>query len=40
MLAVAAQGTMQANLGHFGVSRDQVRVNNNGATILSGGFFQ
>ena len=34
------EGTMRASLGHFGVSRDQVRVTNNGATILSGGFFQ
>jgi len=34
------EGTMRASLGHFAVSRDQVRVANNGATILSGGFFQ
>jgi len=34
------EGTLRASLGHFGVSRDQVRVTNNGATILSGGFFQ
>ena len=34
------EGTMQANLGHFAVSRDQVRVRNNTVTILSGGFFQ
>jgi hypothetical protein len=34
------EGTMSANLGHFAVSRDQVRVKNNGVTILSGGFFQ
>lgn len=34
------EGTLRASLGHFGVSRDQVRVSNNGATILSGGFFQ
>ena len=27
------------SLGHFGVSRDQVRVNNGDVTILSGGFF-
>jgi hypothetical protein len=34
------EGTMRADLGHFGVSRDQVRVNSNGATILSGGAFR
>jgi hypothetical protein len=34
------EGTMRTSLGHFGVSRDQVRVNKNGTTILSGGFFQ
>jgi hypothetical protein len=34
------EGTMRASLGHFAVSRDQVRVANNGVTILSGGFFQ
>ena len=34
------QGTMTANLGHFGVSRDQVRVKNGDAQILIGGFFQ
>ncbi|NUR52845.1 MAG: hypothetical protein HOQ29_00195 [Acidobacteria bacterium] len=34
------QGTMTANLGHFAVSRDQVRVKNADAVILSGGFFQ
>ena len=28
-----------ANLGHFGVSRDQVRVNNGATTILIGAFF-
>jgi hypothetical protein len=33
-------GTLTANLGHFGVSRDQVRVKNGSATVLSGGFFQ
>jgi hypothetical protein len=33
-------GTLVTSLGHFGVSRDQVRVNNAGTTILSGGFFQ
>ena len=34
------QGTMTANLGHFGVSRDQVRVKNGDTQILIGGFFQ
>jgi hypothetical protein len=34
------QGSMSANLGHFGVSRDQVRVKNGDVTILQGGFFQ
>ena len=34
------EGTLRTSLGHFGVSRDQVRVLNNGATILSGAFFQ
>src|SRR2546423_1589211 len=35
------QGTLVTSLGHFAVSRDQVRVNtSNGATILSGGYFQ
>ena len=34
------QGTMTANLGHFAVSRDQVRVKAGDAVILSGGFFQ
>lgn len=34
------EGTMRASLGHFAVSRDQVRVANNGVTVLSGGFFQ
>ncbi len=34
------EGTMRASPGHFGVTREQVRVANNGATILSGGFFQ
>jgi hypothetical protein len=33
------QGTLVTSLGHFGVSRDQVRVNNGSTTILSGGFF-
>jgi len=34
------QGSMSANLGHFGVSRDQVRVKNGDTQILIGGFFQ
>ena len=34
------QGSMQADLGHFGVSRDQVRVKNGDTVILQGGFFQ
>jgi hypothetical protein len=38
------EGTLVANLGHFGVSFDQVRVYNGtdttGTPILSGGFFQ
>jgi hypothetical protein len=37
------EGTMTRNLGHFGVSRDAVRVFNGataGTPILSGGFFQ
>jgi hypothetical protein len=38
------EGTLVKNLGHFGVSRDQVRVYNGtdttGTPILSGGFFQ
>jgi hypothetical protein len=34
------EGTMRASLGHFAVSHDQVRVANNGVTVLSGGFFQ
>ena len=33
------QGTLVTSLGHFAVSRDQVRVNGGGTTILSGGFF-
>jgi len=32
-------GTLVTSLGHFAVSRDQVRVNGGGTTILSGGFF-
>jgi hypothetical protein len=34
------QGSMTANLGHFAVSRDQVRVNDRNTTILIGGFFR
>ena len=34
------EGTLRTSLGHFAVSRDQVRVLNNGVAILSGGFFQ
>ncbi len=34
------EGTLTANLGHFAVSFDQVRVNYNGSTILIGGSFQ
>jgi hypothetical protein len=34
------EGTMRADLGHFAVSRDQVRVKNGDMVILSGGFFQ
>lgn len=34
------QGSMTANLGHFGVSRDQVRVKNGDTQILIGGFFR
>ena len=34
------EGTLTTSLGHFGVSRDQVRVNNAGATILAGGLFR
>lgn len=34
------EGSMRADLGHFAVSRDQVRVKNGDAVILSGGFFQ
>jgi hypothetical protein len=33
-------GTLVTSLGHFGVSRDQVRINYAGSTILQGGFFQ
>jgi hypothetical protein len=34
------EGTLTANLGHFGVSFDQIRVKLGSVTILSGGFFQ
>jgi hypothetical protein len=34
------EGSMTANLGHFAVSRDQVRVKNGDTQILIGGFFQ
>ena len=35
------EGTMSADLGHFAVSRDQVRVlTDNFVTVLSGSFFQ
>jgi hypothetical protein len=34
------QGSMTANLGHFAVSRDQVRVKNGDTQILIGGFFR
>ncbi len=34
------EGSMTANLGHFGVSRDQVRVQCGDGTILQGGFFR
>jgi len=34
-------GTLVSNLGHFGVSFDQVRIKkSDGTTILSGGFFR
>ena len=33
-------GTLVTSLGHFGVSRDQVRINYAGSTILAGGFFR
>jgi len=32
-------GSLVTSLGHFAVSRDQVRVNNGATTILTGGFF-
>jgi hypothetical protein len=31
---------MTANLGHFAVSNDEVRVNDGGTTILIGPFFR
>jgi hypothetical protein len=34
------RGSMSANLGHFAVSRDQVRVLSGATQILIGGFFQ
>lgn len=34
------QGSMTADLGHFAVSRDQVRVKNGDTQILIGGFFR
>jgi hypothetical protein len=34
------QGSMSANLGHFAVSRDQVRVKNGDTTVLIGGYFR
>jgi hypothetical protein len=34
------QGSMTANLGHFAVSRDQVRVSDGNTVILIGGFFR
>jgi hypothetical protein len=34
------RGSMTANLGHFGVSRDQVRVHNGDTQILQGAFFR
>jgi hypothetical protein len=34
------EGTLTTSLGHFGVSRDQVRVNTGGVTILGGGLFR
>ena len=33
-------GTVVANLGHFAVSFDQVRVTSGSALVLSGGFFR
>ena len=34
------EGTLSTDLGHFGVSNDQVRVTSGGTTILSGAFFK
>jgi hypothetical protein len=36
----SGSGTMKANLGHFGVSRDQVAVRNGSVIVLSGGHFE
>jgi hypothetical protein len=33
------EGALRADLGHFGLSRDQIRVNNDETTILIGGDF-
>jgi hypothetical protein len=34
------EGSLTANLGHFGVSRDAVQVRNGAAVVLKGAFFQ
>lgn len=34
------EGSVRTSLGHFGVSRDQVRVNSGATTILAGAFFR
>ncbi len=34
------EGTLNANLGHFAVSNDEVRVNNGATNILIGPFFR
>ncbi len=34
------EGTLTANLGHFAVSNDEVRVNNGATNILIGSFFR
>jgi len=34
------EGSLVADLGHFAVSNDQVRVNNGGTTILIGAYFK
>jgi hypothetical protein len=36
----SGEGSLTANLGHFGVSRDPVVVKNGTTTILAGGYFQ